>query len=76
MYEIDHSQQGIKCPRCGSGNIQYVSETETRGFGFGKGCCGYILFGPFGWLCGLLGMGKGTSYTYWICKNCGRRFQR
>jgi len=69
-----HSQ-GIRCQNCNSGNIQYVSDTVTKGFGTGKGCCGYILFGPYGWLCGLSGMGKSTTHTYWICKNCGCKFQ-
>jgi len=71
----NHSQSVMQCPRCGGTNIQYVTESDSQGFGFGKGCCGYILFGPLGLLCGLCGMGKGTTYTYWICKNCGNKFQ-
>lgn len=67
------------CPNCGSYNVQVVTETNgtTKGFGAGKGCLGAILFGPFGWLCGLCGMGKSktSSNTFRVCGNCGRRFR-
>lgn len=67
------------CPRCGSDDIEIITETnnETKGFGFGKGCCGFILFGPIGWLCGLLGMGSGrtSTNTYRMCRKCGARFK-
>ena len=43
----------------------------------GKGCLGYICFGPIGLLCGLLGMGEGKTKTttYRMCGNCGARFK-
>ena len=82
------------CPKCGSNNIQAVSEQtvhgsvvdtrKTKGFGWCKGCLGTILLGPFGFLCGLCGMGKtkGTvkdNRTYstkivYCCMNCGNKF--
>lgn len=69
----------MSCPKCGSEDIEIITETSnsTQGFGAGKGCCGYIIFGPIGLLCGLLGMGKGTSNTntYRMCRNCGSRFR-
>ncbi len=34
--------------------VQY----KTKGFGTCKACLGTILFGPIGFFCGLLGMGK------------------
>ena len=69
----------MKCPNCGGEHCQVVTEVNsyTQGFGVGKGCCGYICFGPIGLLCGLCGMGEGssTSVTYWICQDCGRKFK-
>lgn len=64
----------VRCPKCGSTNIQVVSQAETKGFGCGKGCCGAIFLGPFGWLCGLCGMGKGKSKIARVCAACGKQF--
>jgi phage FluMu protein Com len=63
-----------RCPKCGSTNIQVVSQMKTKGFGCGKGCCGAILLGPFGWLCGLCGMGEGKSKITRVCAACGKQF--
>jgi hypothetical protein len=69
----------VGCPKCGSLNVQVVSDvTETtKGFGAGKGCLGYICLGPIGLLCGLIGMGEGKTKinTYRVCANCGARFK-
>lgn len=65
---------GGRCPRCGSSQIQIVSEGETQGFGAGKGCLGAFLLGPIGFLCGLCGMGKGETRAVRMCVNCGNRF--
>lgn len=56
------------CPKCGSENIQVVTEqktvgkfedkTKVKGFGGCKSCIGTILLGPMGFFCGLCGMGK------------------
>lgn len=63
-----------KCPKCGSKNLQAVSVGETKGFNTGNGCCGAILLGPFGWLCGLSGMGKGKTKAKRMCMKCGNTF--
>ncbi|APC42619.1 hypothetical protein A7L45_07515 [Clostridium estertheticum subsp. estertheticum] len=57
----------VACPNCGSENIQVVS--QSKGFGAGRGCCGFIIFGWVGLLCGLCGMGK--SKIKRVCTNCG-----
>lgn len=72
------NQNGV-CPRCGSTNIHIINDsvTETKGFGVGKGCLGYICFGPIGLLCGMCGMGKSrtTNTAYRMCADCGAKFR-
>lgn len=63
------------CPKCGSRNIQGMSETNSAGFGAGKSCLGMILLGPFGFLCGLCGMGKTKTNIFRMCIDCGARFR-
>ena len=63
-----------KCPYCGSKHLQPVATGETKGFSTGSGCCGAILLGPFGWLCGLSGMGKGKTVAKRMCMKCGKTF--
>lgn len=69
---------GFRCPKCGGVNCTPIVETSTSGkdFSAGKGCCGAVLLGPIGILCGACGKGKQvTSTTYWMCGNCGNKFQ-
>lgn len=68
----------MQCPRCGNMNLQVSTETVSKGkdFSFGKGCCGAIILGPIGVLCGACGKGKQVkSTTYWLCPNCGNKFK-
>lgn len=74
-YNSNYS--GISCPHCGGRNCQPMQETDVTGGGYnvGSGCCGYILFGPLGLLCGACGSEpKAIHRSYWVCKDCGRRF--
>ena len=69
---------GFRCPSCGGANCTPIVESSTSGrdFSAGKGCCGAMILGPIGILCGACGKGKQvTSTTYWICHNCGKKFQ-
>lgn len=74
------------CPKCKSRNLQIVTNTEyssqTKGGGYSasKGCCGLILTGPFGLLCGACGSKSKTtitskSTTVWNCLDCGNKFR-
>lgn len=68
----------MKCPKCGDDNCQIITETKTKGkdFSASKGCCGAILFGPIGILCGACGKGKTIQSTaYWVCSQCGHKFK-
>ena len=68
----------MRCPSCGNDYCHLVEESETRtkGYGIFKGCCGYLILGPIGWLCGLCGMGEGYTRrkSFWVCDHCGKKF--
>lgn len=69
---------GFCCPKCGSNDLITTTETSTKGkdFNAGDACCGWLLCGPIGVLCGAMGKGKQTnSTTYWLCKGCGNKFK-
>ena len=70
------------CPHCGNKNIQVTTETNVsttgKNYSGGKGCLGFLMFGPLGLLCGSCGEGQkttSTSTTYWVCPNCGHKFE-
>jgi len=70
------------CPRCKSQKIQAVVETNTEGhgggYGVGKGCLGYLLLGPLGFLCGACGSKAKittTNKTFFMCLDCGNKFR-
>jgi DNA-directed RNA polymerase subunit RPC12/RpoP len=56
----------IKCPNCGSTEISIQKE----GFNAGSACCGAILAGPLGILCGAKGANKLNRH----CLNCGHKW--
>ena len=56
----------IYCPKCGSKNV-FVSK---KGFDAGGACCGAMLLGPFGLLCGQSGANKIEKN----CLDCGKKF--
>lgn len=67
------------CPKCGSNHLQVVNETKTTGGGYsaGNGCCGYILLGPLGLLCGSCGSKtKTTNKAFFVCMDCGNKFAK
>lgn len=63
----------MKCPKCGSEHIQYATSTSGGGFSVSDSCCGFILLGPLGLLCGACGSGT-TTKEFWICQDCGAKF--
>lgn len=68
----------MKCPKCGSNNLQVTTEVESYGKDYSatKGCLGWLLFGPLGFLCGLCGQNKKIkSKSMWKCINCGNTFK-
>ncbi len=65
----------MKCPNCGSENVHLIYNSSKRGFKGSDACCGYILMGPIGLLCGALGSGQKRTDEFWLCNNCGSRFK-
>lgn len=60
-------QGGIRCPKCGSTNLQIINEVKGKGVSFLKLClCG---------LFGLCGAGKTKNKQFWVCQNCGNKFK-
>ena len=51
-----------QCPRCGSDSVY----AHTKGYSGGKGCCGYLLVGPLGLLCGT----HKSNKVIVTCMNC------
>lgn len=68
----------MECPKCKENNSQIINEVSTSGkdFSAGKGCCGAILMGPLGILCGACGKGRKIhNKQYWVCNNCGNKWR-
>ena len=70
------------CPNCGNEYLQMTVETQvtTTGSSYsaGKGCLGYLLFGPLGLLCGGCGQSQhttSTNKTFCVCSACGNKFR-
>lgn len=80
INEKEETRNDAACPFCGEENCQPVQksiiETRQKNYGWGSGCCGMLLFGPFGLLCGLCGSGsktKTSSELWWTCPKCGKQ---
>lgn len=76
----EEAQNDTNCPFCGADNCQPMykttAETKTKNYSWGSGCCGMLLLGPFGLLCGFCGAGskeKTSSELWWTCMKCGKQ---
>lgn len=63
----------MKCPRCRSERVQFGTNTSGSNFSNGDACCGFILMGPLGLLCGFCGSDVKTE-EFWVCQDCGCKF--
>ncbi len=82
MEETSNRIRKLVCPKCGCDNLQITTETQAhtsgKNYSSGKGCLGYLMFGPLGLLCGSCGQKQKTTVTntnYWVCPNCGNKFR-
>lgn len=71
--EVDRKKDDfVRCPNCGSTQIEFVTYNQTQDFSKGKACCGALMCGPIG---ALFGVGPKTpAKTVRKCKNCGKEF--
>lgn len=69
---------GVHCPKCKSTKLQALMETDVQGgYRAGRGCLGYLLFGPLGFLCGACGKKskiQATNNSLFVCMECGFKF--
>lgn len=72
----------MRCPECENEQLQLLNDTTTtvtgNNYSGGKGCLGYLMFGPLGLLCGSCGQGQkvqAKTKKYWVCSKCGHRFR-
>lgn len=83
---MDVKKGKIHCPNCHCTDFTVVSETITSntstggGYSGGKGCVGFLLFGPLGLLCGNCGNKQtitttNTTKNFFLCSNCGNKFR-
>lgn len=90
-YDVQHSGGTVNatdfyshtndtiCPKCGANECyaQQIQSTEINTkSGFSEACCGAMIFGPIGLLCGFCGKStsiKQSSETWWFCKKCGNK---
>lgn len=66
-WNINLEELYMKCPKCGSENLETISDVKGKGASFWKLCCCGLL--------GLCGAGKTTTTHYWVCKDCGNKFK-
>ena len=70
----DRMQAKMKCPRCGSRNIQLAGK-HRKGFSVVKAVGGTVLTSPIGGIGALAGFtGKQTKKSDWVCLDCGKSF--
>lgn len=69
------------CPQCGAplSDCTPVSKTSVKssggGYGLFSGCCGLVLLGPLGLLCGVKKQNiTSSNQTWWVCRRCGKEF--
>ena len=62
----------VLCPKCGSDNIHFITVQASQNFDKSDACCGYLLCGPLGLLCGV--KDKTESKTVRKCMNCNKEF--
>lgn len=64
MTMVNQGSDEIRCPRCNSTQVF----ADKKGFSGKKACCGWLLVGPLGLLCGTHKKNK-IRLTCLQCKN-------
>lgn len=72
ILDEENEDDVVRCPSCGSKNIDFVTYQASSNFDKGDACCGYLLCGPLGLLCGA--KDNTEAKTVRKCKKCGKEF--
>jgi len=75
---VNKTKEGMKCPRCGSKNLEELSRIVNKhsGISIPKGIAGGLLFGKIGAVGGaLLGSDKPVYEKYYQCHDCGNEWK-
>ena len=70
-------KKGIRCPRCGSNDLENLSRIVNKhsGISIPKGIVGGLLFGKIGAIGGaLLGSDKPVYEKYYQCRYCSHKW--
>ena len=67
-----HVEKKVTCPQCGSDDIHFVTIQSSQNFDKGDACCGYLLCGPLGLLCGV--KDETETKTVRKCMSCNHEF--
>lgn len=65
------SKTPIRCPKCGSTNIHFITSQGGQRIDKGDACCGFLACGPLGLLCGVK---DEDTTTVRKCMNCNNEF--
>ena len=65
VHQDSAAQDGPRCPKCGSPHVS----ANKKGMDAGNACCGALLLGPFGLLCGL------SDKVVVTCLKCGHQWK-
>ena len=71
-HTIINRDDVIRCPKCGSTNIHFVTIQASQDFDVESACCGYFLCGPLGLLMGV--KDKKERKTIRKCMSCLHEF--
>lgn len=74
----------VVCPKCGSDNLQLITEVRGRGVDTSAACCGGLTVGmccclplaPLGALFGMKNAGETKTNILWVCKDCAAKFRK
>ena len=69
---IKDEEDVIRCPKCGSAQVEFVTKTEGEAYNASGACFGWLFCGIPGLILG--GKGDQTQKTVRKCKKCGHEF--
>ena len=72
LKNLEKEEDEVRCPKCGSKKVEFVTYQASSNFDKEDACCGYLLCGPIGLLCGA--KNQTEARTVRKRKKCGEEF--